>query len=99
MRNDFVAGLVIGEIAGRRWQEAECRAGVVEQVVDRREGEIGRQADPRQPGAQRGAEFRQRKPVRWRRPLELKGFGRGTGRRGEIKVHVQGLPHRDAAVP
>ena len=99
MRNDSVAGLVIGEIAGWRWQEAECRSSVVEQMVDRREGEIGRQADPRQPGAQRGAEVRQRKPFRWRRPPERKGFGRGTWRRGEIKVHVQGLPHRDAAVP
>jgi hypothetical protein len=52
----FVAGLVVGIIAGRRVGKTQGGSYVVVQVVDRHQRQVGGQADPRQAGAQRGAE-------------------------------------------
>ena len=101
----FVAGLVVGVVAGRCGGKPQRGPGVVVQVVDRCQGQVGGQADPRQASPQRGAQVQQRHCVgrqgRRRGVGRAEGVGPGEWRRGpwgKVEVHAQALQDRAVAV-
>jgi len=63
----LVARLAICVVADRRLYETQARAGTVEEMIDRHDGQIGYQSKARQPRPQASADIRQRHSVGWLR--------------------------------